>query len=156
MQDDLVVLVDNRRHIQRDAGKERLHFYRRRSARNRSRRLRTAGHFRHEKLVRTDFEHRLLVIQRRDARAGQHMHITLRLQEIQQCGKIAGLECQTEQRAGYRAGRQATMRLSATSKRPVSRPSTVFDSADAVAPPACQGASRTAYPRGQRGCSAHS
>ena len=59
-----------------------------------------------EELVGADLEHRLLVVERRDARAGQHVHVALRLEEGEQRGEVrrSGTPARTPRRrvAGWR------------------------------------------------------
>ena len=52
-----------------------------------------------EELVGADLEHRLLVVERRDARAGQHLHLALRLEESEQRGEVRGLQREPEHAA---------------------------------------------------------
>ena len=63
-----------------------------------------AQHFGNEELVGADLDHGLLVVERGYARAAQHLHIALRLQEVQQRGEVAGLEGQAVEAAAQRAG----------------------------------------------------
>ena len=51
----------------------------------------------HKQLVLPDFQHRFLVVQSGNARAGQHVHIALGFQKANQCGKIAGLKRKPKQ-----------------------------------------------------------
>ena len=88
MQQYRTVFVDLRGHIQCDARKERGKFnvrhYRRCGGRNGV----LAGNVSHEVLVVTDFDHRFLVVYRRNPRTGKHLHITLSRQQGNNPGKI--------------------------------------------------------------------
>ena len=101
VQDDVAAVVDLGRHVQRHPREERLHRDGRRDhsgAVDGGGRRNIGGDTGDEEIVGADLQHRLLVVQCRDARRRQNLHLALGLQEFHQRGEAAGLEGQAEQR----------------------------------------------------------
>ena len=104
------LIIDLRCHIQCHTGKERLGGDGRRIVRSLARTTAGRGrrrrrHRRDEIVITAHLDHRLLVIQSCDTRAGQHIKRALRLQEVDQRSKAARLKRQPEC-AGNRKGFQ--------------------------------------------------
>ena len=97
MQNNVVILINTRRHVQRNSGKERLQRDTGRCCSRAANCCCSGGNTGDEKFISTHFQHRLLVVQRGNARAGQDMHTALRLEEVQQPCKITALKCQAKQ-----------------------------------------------------------
>ncbi|EEF23086.1 conserved hypothetical protein, partial [Ricinus communis] len=99
VQQDVPAGVDLRRHVQHHTGEEGLQLHAGAGGVAAVGQVGGGAHAGHVELVGADLQDRLLVVHRRHARAGQHVHAALRLEEGNQCGEITGLEGETEQRA---------------------------------------------------------
>src|SRR3970040_3078991 len=129
MQSNVAEFVDLRRDVQHDAGEERRNSDRWSLLGGGPCGGGNGGDVRDEEFVRADLEHRLLVVQGREAGAGEHLRGALRVQELQQCREIGCLESEAKNRPaiscqrgrGSKRARRRVYRKTSAAQAPAAR-----------------------------------